>query len=155
MSKWILNWISFWTKFDWIINIYRTPLPLTQLGKRSTAPFKNAAMQNGITNGALTMNLLYNVKKAFHWASFMMEIQMSQLMVQHVSLGMQRNHTSTTLQHWESTTNAGIRMGIDLEFGVSPATHKSAGITALFLDAVQCRRWEQWRSWISQKVAVP
>ena len=86
------------------------------------------------------MNLLYNVKKAFHWASFMMEIQMSQLMVQHVSLGMQRNHTSTTLQHWESTTNAGIRMGIDLEFGVSPATHTSAGITALFLDAVQCRR---------------
>ena len=96
----------------------------------------------GMTNGALTMNLLYNVKKAFHWASFMMEIQMSQLMVQHVSLGMQRNHTSTTLQHWESTTNAGIRMEMNLESGVSqmtqtPVTHTSVGITALFLDASQ------------------
>ena len=90
-------------------------------------------------NAALTMNLVYNVKQAFHWASFMMEIQMSLLMGQHVSLGRPWNHTSTTLQQLESTTNAGIRMEINLEFGVSPATHRSVGITALFLDAGQCR----------------
>ena len=57
---------------------------------------------------------------------------MSQLVEGLVRSGQHKNHGSTTMLSWESTTTAGILMAILVESGVTPLTQMRNGSIALF-----------------------
>ena len=62
---------------------------------------------------------------------------MSQLVEELVRSGQPRNLMSTHILMWESTTIAGILMGILEESGASPLIQRSNGSTALFQAVLQ------------------